>query len=157
MARKTRDDSLAGELERRRNLHRRVEPPEGVVLETEQEKLIWEQYTSARSPEMWRKFDLIQVFDMVRLRVQILEIDEKLENEGMTVTAGNGVPTISPLVKVKDLLAKQHMAILRSLSLGIKADGARAMNNSGKRYADVVEAEAAKKADKNGRVLNLLA
>ena len=52
-------------------LSEKIPLPEGVVLRTEDEIVIWGQFTRARAREGWRDFDLLLVAKAVRLEADI--------------------------------------------------------------------------------------
>ena len=43
--------------------------PEGVVLQTEDEVLIWEQYTRARAREDWRDVDFLWLLKLLNVKL----------------------------------------------------------------------------------------
>lgn len=106
--------------------------PAGVILRTEAEMVIWEQFTRARAREGWRDFDLLIVAKAVRLEADIRKYQQALDGEGAVVTNDRGTPIVNPLLTVIDSLQRQQLALIRSLSLNQTAQDPRTLNSQGK-------------------------
>ena len=105
--------------------------PAGVILRTDDEMVIWKQFTHARAREGWRDFDLLIVAKAVRLEADIRKYQQQLDGEGAVVTNERGTPIVNPFLTVIDSLQRQQLALIRSLSLNQTAQDPRTLNGQG--------------------------
>jgi hypothetical protein len=150
--RKTRSDTVAGQMGARKDLDRVLPPPDGVVFDTDQEMVLWRQYSSARSLESWREMDLLLLTKLVKLEVRILNAEEMIASEGAVIENNRGTVVENAWLRVLDTYQRQQLAIIRSLSLGVSSDGARDANKGGAKASD--KKDLAKLA--KGQVIGLL-
>lgn len=110
--------------------------PEGVILRSEDEMIIWRQFTRARAAGDWRDFDLILLADIVRLEADKRKYQLEVDASGPMVINNRGTQIVNPLIAVIDTLQRQKLAIIRSLSICQQPQDARTLNASGKAQAD---------------------
>ena len=132
--RKTRSDTIAGQVKRFEEKER-VDIPEGVILRTNEQKQLWEHYTSAREPESWRTIDLLNVWEMVKYMIIIRQLHKAIEKDGVMIEGQYG-PVQNEAVKMLIQIKRLHIAIASSMSLGIRGNDAVALNAGGKSAID---------------------
>jgi hypothetical protein len=106
--------------------------PEGVVLRSEEEQMIWEQFTRARAREDWRDMDLLLLAKVVRLEADIRHHQEVLDRSGVLIKNQKGTLVANPLISVIDTLQRTQLAIVRSMSLNQQQGDPRTINAFGK-------------------------
>lgn len=106
--------------------------PAGVILRTEAEMVIWEQFTRARAREGWRDFDLLIVAKAVRLEADIRKYQQALDKSSPIVKNEKGTQIVNPFFSVIDGLQRQQLALIRSLSLNQQAQDPRTLNGQGR-------------------------
>lgn len=131
--RRKRSDSIQGKQQLIKTAHKIPAPPPGVNLDTDERLVLWEQYTSARSIEDWRVFDLLQVAKLVDLELMIRRAQEQVFNESLTTSSARGGEILNPAITALNTLQRQQLAIIRSLALGVQTDDARESNKRGQR------------------------
>lgn len=98
-----------------------IEPPEGIVLDGNAEKTVWDQFVATRATSDWRPFDLVMLAKVVKLEVQLRDAQAMLKKTGLVISNKRGTPVANPLVVVTDTLTRQQMTIIRGM--GILATG----------------------------------
>lgn len=106
--------------------------PAGVVLRSDEELVIWSQFTSTRAPGDWRDFDLLLVAKMVRAEADIRKYQLVIDKAGPLLKTDKGTPIVNPLVSVVDSLQRQQLAIVRSMSMTQTESDPRTLNAGGK-------------------------
>lgn len=112
--------------------HEVVAPPPGVKLRSEEERVIWDQFTRARAKDDWRDMDLILLGKVVRAEAQINALQEDLDQEGYILVNARGTQIENPLVRTIDTLQRQQLAIIRSMSLNTTTADPRTVANQAK-------------------------
>lgn len=110
--------------------------PEGVILRTNDEMVIWNQFTRVRGRNDWRDFDLILVAKAVRAEADIRKHQELLDKSGPLLKTDKGTPIANPLISIIDSLQRQQLAIIRSLSMNQTESDPRTMNAGGKKQQE---------------------
>ena len=110
--------------------------PEGVILRSEDEMVIWRQFTRARATTDWRDFDLIIVAKMVRTEADIRKHQLDLDVIGAIIKNDRGTCVVNPLVTIIDTLQRQQLSLIRSLSLNQTEIDSRTKNAVGKKQND---------------------
>jgi hypothetical protein len=59
--------------------------PDGISLRSEEEHVIWNQFTRARAREDWRDMDLILLAKVVRMEADIREHQPTLDRSGVLI------------------------------------------------------------------------
>ena len=81
-----------------------VPPPEGVQLRSDEEEVIWDQFTRARAREDWRDMDLLLLAKVVRMEADIRKHHEMLDRTGVLIKNKRETPIPNPLLNVIDTL-----------------------------------------------------
>ena len=102
-----------------------IEPPIGYELEDEQELLLWDTFTRARSADDWRQMDLLLVHKLVKMETDLKKQRELLEKEGYILTNQRGTDVENPRVRIMDSLERRQLAVIRSMSLNVTASDPR--------------------------------
>jgi hypothetical protein len=134
--RKTRTDSVTGDIDAFQNASEKVELPAGVVLRNDDEAVIWEQFTAVRPKSAWRDFDLVLLAKAVRLEADIRKIQLTLDKSGPLINNQRGTLIENPLLRVVDTLQRQQLAIVRSMSLNQTDSDPRTLNAQGIKEQD---------------------
>ena len=109
-----------------------VPMPEGVELRTDDERIIWDQFTRARAREDWRDMDLLLLAKIVRMEADIRRYQHTLDVEGVMLTNQRGTQVVNPIVNVIDTLERRQLAVIRSMSLNQQHSDPRTINASAK-------------------------
>lgn len=110
--------------------------PDGVILRSDDEMVIWKQFTSTRARSDWRDFDLLLVAKMVRAEADIRKHQETLDKVGPLIKTDKGTPIANPLVSIIDSLQRQQLAIIRSMSMNQTESDPRTLNAGGKKQQE---------------------
>lgn len=105
-----------------------VPVPQGVELRSDEEQLIWEQFTRARAREDWRDMDLLLLAKVVRMEADIRKYQDRLDGMGVIGTNKRGTAVVNPLLNVIDNLERRQLAVIRSMSLNQMAADPRTLN-----------------------------
>ena len=122
-------------------------------MRSEEERVLWRQFTHAREADSWREFDLILIAKMVRLEADIRKHNAMIDQTSVIIENKRGTMVENPLLRVVDTLTRQQLSLIRSLSLGVHSDTARDANSSGSKARDAVDTGKIK----DGKILDLLA
>ena len=106
--------------------------PQGVGLRSDEECVIWGQFTRARAREDWRDMDLILLAKVVRMEADIRKHQASIEHEGWIVENARGTQIPNPFISIIDTIERRQMAIIRSMSLNQTASDPRTLNATGK-------------------------
>jgi hypothetical protein len=104
--------------------------PEGVLLRSDEERVIWEQFTRARTRGDWRDMDLLLLAKVVRMEADIRQHQTALDASGVILENRRGTPIPNPLLAVIDTLERRQMAVIRSMSLNQTASDPRTLNGA---------------------------
>ena len=106
--------------------------PDGVELRSDEEVVIWEQFTRARAREDWRDMDLLLLAKVVRMEADIRRHQDVLDRSGVLIKNQRGTMIPNPLINVIDTLERRQLAVIRSMSLNQLASDPRTINAAGK-------------------------
>ena len=109
-----------------------IPPPEGVKLRSDEEYVIWRQFSLARARGDWRDMDLLLLAKVVRLEADIRAQQTALDASGVILENRRGTPIPNPLLAVIDTLERRQMAVIRSMSLNLTASDPRTLNGVAK-------------------------
>ena len=112
-----------------------IEPiplPEGVTLRSDEEHVIWNQFTRARAREDWRDMDLLLLAKVVRMEADIRKHQEMLDRTGVLTENKRGTVIPNPLLSVVDTLERRQLAVIRSMSLNQTPSDPRTINGAAK-------------------------
>lgn len=121
--------------------------PDGVQLRSDEEIVIWEQFTRARAREDWRDMDLILLAKVVRMEADIRNIQADIDIQGVTVENKRGTVIPNPLLAVVDTLERRQLAVIRSMSLNQTASDPRTINGAAKNGSKAFDAISAHSDD----------
>jgi hypothetical protein len=102
--------------------------PDGVELRSDEEVVIWEQFTRARAREDWRDMDLLLLAKVVRMEADIRKHQDVLDRSGVLIKNQRGTMIPNPLIAVIDTLERRQLAVIRSMSLNQQASDPRTLN-----------------------------
>ena len=105
-----------------------VPMPEGVQLRSDEEVIIWDQFTRARAREDWRDMDLLLLAKVVKMEADIRKHQETLDRSGVLIQNKRGTFVPNPLIAVIDTLERRQLAVIRSMSLNQQASDPRTLN-----------------------------
>jgi hypothetical protein len=131
MARKLRSDSTTAKINSFASASSDVAMPDGVDLSTEEQRMIWNQFTKTRSKDSWRDFDLVLLSKVVKLESDIRKYQGMLDKSGVLIKNKRETLVENPLIRVIDTLQRQQMAIIRSMSLNQTGSDPRTLNATG--------------------------
>lgn len=109
--------------------------PEGVELRSDEEVVIWEQFTRARAREDWRDMDLLLLAKIVRMEADIRKHQETLDRSGVLIQNKRGTLVPNPLIAVIDTLERRQLAVIRSMSLNQMGSDPRTINGAAKQVS----------------------
>lgn len=110
--------------------------PQGVELRSDEELIIWDQFTRARAREDWRDMDLLLLAKVVRMEADIRKHQETLDRSGVLIQNKRGTLVANPLLAVIDTLERRQMAVIRSMSLNQQASDPRTINGAARTVGD---------------------
>lgn len=132
MKRRSDKNSLTAAVENFQGAMESVPLPDGVDLRSDEEVVIWEQFTRARAKEDWRDMDLLLLAKVVRMEADIRKHQEVLDRSGVLIKNQRGTMIPNPLIAVIDTLERRQLAVIRSMSLNQQASDPRTLNAAGK-------------------------
>ena len=106
--------------------------PQGVDLRSDEELVIWDQFTRARAREDWRDMDLLLLAKVVRMEADLREYQSQVEAHGTIIENQRGTPIPNPLLSIIDTVERRQLAVIRSMSLNQQASDPRTLNGSAK-------------------------
>jgi len=135
---KSRDDknSIAASVDGFGGALQSVPLPEGVQLRSDDEMIIWDQFTRARAREDWRDMDLILLAKVVRMEADIRQHQETLDRSGVLIKNKRETLIPNPLISVIDTLERRQLAVIRSMSLNQQHSDPRTLNASAKTISE---------------------
>ena len=106
--------------------------PQGVELRSDDELIIWGQFTRARAREDWRDMDLILLAKVVRMEADIRQHQAAVETQGVIIENQRGTPIPNPLLAIIDTVERRQLTVIRSMSLNQQASDPRTLNGNAK-------------------------
>jgi len=110
--------------------------PQGVELRSDEEMVIWEQFTRARAREDWRDMDLLLLAKVVRMEADIRGYQSQVQIQGSIVENQRGTQIPNPLLAIIDTVERRQLAVIRSMSLNQQASDPRTLNGSAKNVSN---------------------
>ena len=114
--------------------------PQGVELRSDEEHVIWDQFTRARAREDWRDMDLLLLAKVVRMEADIRSYQSQVEAQGTIVENQRGTQIPNPLLTIIDTVERRQLAVIRSMSLNQQASDPRTLNGSAKNQSKARDA-----------------
>jgi len=130
MSQKTRSDknSVTSAVQGFQGALKTIEPPESVKLTTDEEHILWGQFTRARAPEDWRDVDLVLIAKIVQMEVELRNYKEQLLKSGAIIENKRGTNVVNPLVSLIDTIERRQLSVIRSLGLNQQHSDPRTLN-----------------------------
>lgn len=105
-----------------------IEPPEGVDLRHDKDRLTWAQWSMSRLASDWTVSDLSQLGKVIKMEVDIREMWDQIHSEGIMLYDEDKDrkyenPILSTLCKVQ----KDQLSIIRSMGLNTPSTDPRTM------------------------------
>jgi len=135
MARRSRSDSITAESKSFRD-GVTIPVPNGVDLASEEERTLWNQFTKTRAASDWRDFDLVLLAKIVKLEANIRRHQTMIDKSGPLINNKRGTLVENPLLRVVDILQRQQLALIRSMSLNQTDSDPRTLNAAGKKQQE---------------------
>ena len=132
MKRRSDKNSVTAAVEGFQGAIQSVPLPDGVELRSDEELVIWEQFTRARAREDWRDMDLLLLAKVVRMEADIRKHQDVLDRSGVLIKNQRGTMIPNPLIAVIDTLERRQLAVIRSMSLNQQASDQRTLNAAAK-------------------------
>jgi hypothetical protein len=132
MKRRSDKNSLTAAVEGFQGAIQSVPLPDGVQLRSDEELVIWEQFTRARARDDWRDMDLLLLAKVVRMEADIRKHQDVLDRSGVLIKNQRGTMIPNPLIAVIDTLERRQLAVIRSMSLNQQASDPRTLNATAK-------------------------
>lgn len=139
MPRKPRSDSHDQMVEKFAGAVSVLQPPEGITLDSDEERTLWGQFVRARERSSWREFDLVLLAKIVKTEVRLREQQKLADDEGAIVMNSRGTQIENPRLRVVDTLLRQQLAMIRNLSLSVQPQSAQHTNKNGFKADEVVD------------------
>lgn len=111
--------------------------PEGVQLRSDEEVVIWEQFTRARAREDWRDMDLLLLAKVVKMEADLRAHQKALDEQGAIIPNQRGTLVMNPLASLIDTIERRQLAVIRSMSLNQQASDPRTVNGKGKEVSKI--------------------
>lgn len=118
------------------NMNKSPEIPEGVTLDSEEEEILWRQYTNGRPINAWRPTDLVVVAKIVKLEADIRKAALQLATQDFIVYDPSGKQIPNPLLKVLDSLQTRQLSLIRASGLMTGVADVRTLNKIGMHMND---------------------
>ncbi len=105
-----------------------IEPPEGVDLRNDEDRLTWAQWSMSRLASDWTLSDLGQLGKVVKMEVDIRAMWKQLDEEGiMLFDEDKGRKYENPILASLDKIQKAQLSIIRSMGLNTPSTDPRTM------------------------------
>jgi len=95
--------------------------PQGVELRSDEEMVIWGQFTRVRAREDLSDMDLLLLAKVVRMEADIRQHQAAVEAQGVINENQRGTPIPNPLLAIIDTVERRQLAVIRSMSLNQQA------------------------------------
>ncbi len=105
-----------------------IDPPEGVELRNDKDRLTWAQWTMSRLASDWTVSDLSQLGKVIKMEVDLRELWEQAHSEGiMLFDEDKGRNYENPVIATIDKIQKAQLSIIRSMGLNTPSTDPRTM------------------------------
>lgn len=105
-----------------------IEPPKGVDLRNDEDRLTWAQWSMSRLTSDWTLSDLGQLGKVVKMEVDIRAMWKQLDEEGiMLFDEERGRKYENPILASLDKIQKAQLSIIRSMGLNTPSTDPRTM------------------------------
>jgi hypothetical protein len=105
-----------------------IEPPEGVSLRNDQDKLLWAQFTMSRLEADWTIADLCQLGKVIMAEADLRDLWSEVNIEGiMLENEETGKKYENPLIGTIDKIQRAQLSVIRSMGLNTPSTDPRVM------------------------------
>jgi hypothetical protein len=105
-----------------------IDPPEGVELRNDKDRLTWAQWTMSRLASDWTISDLSQLGKVIKMEVDLREMWDQVHSEGiMLYDEEKDRNYENPIMPVIDRVQKAQLSIIRSMGLNTPSTDPRTM------------------------------
>jgi len=105
-----------------------IDPPEGVELRNDKDRLTWAQWTMSRLASDWTVSDLSQLGKVIKMEVDLREMWDQVHSEGiMLYDEEKDRNYENPIMPVIDRVQKAQLSIIRSMGLNTPSTDPRTM------------------------------
>jgi len=77
----------------------------------------WDAFTSCRTPDNWKDWELVEVSEICREKIEIAELEADVEQEGKVIHFPNGAVSSNPKWKMIQDLKKSYMSRIRLIGI----------------------------------------
>ena len=108
-----------------------IDPPDGVELRNDEDRLTWAQWTMSRLASDWTISDLSQLGKVIQQEVDLRHLWKVLREEGfMAYDAKREMEVENPKLAVIDRIQKAQLSIIRSMGLNTPSTDPRTMQRA---------------------------
>jgi hypothetical protein len=108
-----------------------IDPPEGVELRNDEDRLTWAQWSMSRLAQDWTVSDLTQLGKVIQQEVDLRHLWVELREEGfMVFDDRKGMQAENPKLAVIDRIQKAQLSIIRSMGLNTPSTDPRVMKRA---------------------------
>ena len=105
-----------------------IDPPAGVNLRNDADRLCWAQWSMSRLVSDWTLSDLGQLGKVIKMEVDIREMWDELHADGiMLIDEETGKKRENPTLAALDRIQKAQLSIIRSMGLNTPSTDPRTM------------------------------
>ena len=109
------------------NVDMKVELPAGYKFKNKQEERVWDVLAAARVPSDWREHDLLTLYKIMKLEIELKVQQAHFEKEGALLEGARGGPIENPRCRILDVMERRQLALIRSLSMNVTGSDTRVM------------------------------
>jgi hypothetical protein len=108
-----------------------IDPPPGVELRHEADKLTWAQWSMSRLVEDWTVSDLSQLGRVIKMEVDLRELWDEVHGEGIMLENEETQKKYeNPIIATIDRIQKAQLSIIRSMGLNTPTTDPRVMQRA---------------------------
>ena len=105
-----------------------IDPPAGVNLRSDADRLTWAQWSMSRLASDWTLSDLGQLGKVIKMEVDIREMWDQIHDEGiMLIKEETGLKYENPILSTLCKVQKDQLSIIRSMGLNTPSTDPRTM------------------------------
>ena len=105
-----------------------IDPPAGVNLRSDADRLTWAQWSMSRMASDWTVSDLCQLGKVIKIEVDIREMWDQIHDEGiMLIKEETGLKYENPILSTLCKVQKDQLSIIRSMGLNTPSTDPRTM------------------------------
>ena len=105
-----------------------IDPPAGVNLRSDADRLTWAQWSMSRMASDWTVSDLSQLGKVIKMEVDIREMWDQIHDEGiMLIKEETGLKYENPILSTLCKVQKDQLSIIRSMGFNTPSTDPRTM------------------------------